>query len=55
MATTKTEFRYSQLSVSEMNIIITDVKVAVSCWKTLATEIGIPRTEQEMMSSAFRY
>ena len=46
---------YFQLSVAEMNTIITEVKTAVSDWKNIAREIGISRAEQELMSGAFRY
>jgi serine/threonine-protein kinase HipA len=46
---------YFQLTVSDMDSIIKEVKVAVSSWKVVAQNIGISRTEQEMMASAFRY
>jgi serine/threonine-protein kinase HipA len=46
---------YFQLTASEMNSIVTEVKNAVSCWKSSARDIGISRTEQEIMASAFRY
>lgn len=46
---------YFQLSDAEMNTIIAEVKAAVSGWKDIAQEIGISRTEQEIMSAAFRY
>ena len=46
---------YFQLTVNEMNIIIAEVRKAVSDWKSYAKEIGISRAEQEMMSGAFRY
>ncbi|MFH0758998.1 MAG: HipA domain-containing protein [Bacteroidota bacterium] len=35
--------------------IIDEVKTAVSGWKTLATHLEIPRSEQQIMASAFRY
>lgn len=44
---------YFQLTNSEMNKIITQVKVGTKNWRMLATEIGIPRQEQELMSQAF--
>lgn len=46
---------YFQLSGSEMDSIIGEVKSAVSSWKSIAKTIGISRTEQEIMSSAFRF
>jgi len=46
---------YFQLSVAEMNTIITEVKTAVSSWKNIAREMGISRAEQELMSAAFRF
>ncbi|GAB1445706.1 HipA domain-containing protein [Flammeovirgaceae bacterium] len=45
---------YFQLTDKQMNSIIHDVKNAVSKWKSIATEIGIPRQEQQLMESAFR-
>jgi len=46
---------YFQITNSEMDSIIREVKSSVSCWNVVAKEIGISRTEQEMMASAFRY
>jgi serine/threonine-protein kinase HipA len=46
---------YFQLTNSEMDSIIREVKAAVSCWKVVAKEIGISRSEQEIMASAFRH
>jgi len=46
---------YFQLTVPEMETIITEVKTAVSRWKAVAQDIGIFRAEQEIMASAFRY
>ncbi len=46
---------YFQLTESMMESIITDVKNSVSNWKLIAQEIGITKSEQEIMSSAFRY
>ncbi len=46
---------YFQLTLPEMETIITEVKTAVSCWKVVAQDIGISRAEQEVMASAFRY
>jgi serine/threonine-protein kinase HipA len=45
---------YFQLSLIEMDLIIKEVLDAVSCWKQVAQEIGISRTEQEIMSAAFK-
>jgi serine/threonine-protein kinase HipA len=45
---------YFKLANSEMDSIIREVKAAVSCWKVVAKEIGISRSEQEIMASAFR-
>ena len=46
---------YFQLSDIDMNTIIAEVKTAVSGWKNVANNIGIARSEQEIMSSAFQY
>jgi len=46
---------YFQLDKTNMNQILNEVKEAVSQWKVVATEIGISRAEQEIMSSAFIY
>lgn len=45
---------YFQLSGSAMDTIIHEVKTAVSNWRAIAMKIGISRTEQEIMASAFR-
>jgi len=45
---------YFRLNEKEMKRIIDEVKSAVSGWKNLASEIGISRNEQNLMSSAFR-
>jgi hypothetical protein len=37
-----------------MHRILEDVTTAVSTWETLADELGIRRSEQEEMRSAFR-
>lgn len=44
---------YFRLDEEEMDQIIKEVINAVKDWKTLAQQIGIPRSEQELMSSAF--
>jgi serine/threonine-protein kinase HipA len=46
---------YFRLTVPQMEEIIDEVKSAVSNWKNIAREIGISRTEQEMMTSAFHF
>lgn len=46
---------YFQLSDTEMNNIIKEVKMAVTGWKNIARDIGISRAEQELMRAAFRY
>lgn len=37
-----------------MDTIIVEIKKVVSGWKKVAAEIGISRSEQELMSSAFK-
>jgi serine/threonine-protein kinase HipA len=44
---------YFRLNNNQMEIIITEVTSAISQWKTTAKEIGIPRSEQELMEKAF--
>ncbi len=46
---------YFQLSEIEMNSIHSEVKSVVRGWKKLASKIGISRTEQEVMSAAFKF
>lgn len=45
---------YFRLSNEEMNLIIDEVKSAVTCWQDVAKEIGIPRNEQLLMTGAFK-
>lgn len=45
---------YFQLTDLKMDAIIAEVVNAVSGWKSIAHKIGIPRSEQEIMASAFR-
>jgi serine/threonine-protein kinase HipA len=45
---------YFQLVPFEMDKIVNDVHTAIRIWKDIAKEIGISRTEQEMMAPAFR-
>lgn len=44
---------YFRLDVEKMNIIINEILESVSQWKEIATKIGIPRSEQELMEKAF--
>jgi serine/threonine-protein kinase HipA len=44
---------YFQLSMAEMELIISEVSAAVATWRDVAAEIGIPRSEIEQMSPAF--
>lgn len=39
----------------EMNQIITEVTTVVKNWKSVAKQIGISRSEQDLMASAFNY
>lgn len=45
---------FFQLSISEMDTIINQVIAAVGKWREVARMIGISRSEQEMMASAFK-
>jgi serine/threonine-protein kinase HipA len=45
---------YFRLTSLEMDKIIDEVKTAVKTWKVEAKKIGIPRSEIELMASAFR-
>jgi len=45
---------YFRLSEKEMNVIIEEVISSVSGWQRIAKEIGISRSEQMLMSKAFR-
>jgi serine/threonine-protein kinase HipA len=45
---------YFRLDNSKMDLIISEVNIAVCDWKIIATKIGIPRSEQELMSMAFK-
>ncbi|WP_026768679.1 type II toxin-antitoxin system HipA family toxin [Asinibacterium sp. OR53] len=46
---------FFQLRNEQMNSIITEVKLAVQQWAVIAGKIGIRKTEQDRMASAFRY
>lgn len=45
---------YFKLNSSQMETIISEVLQSVRQWKTMADEIGISRTEQELMQGAFK-
>lgn len=45
---------YFRLNEVRMNQIIDEVRSSVSGWRKLASEIGLPRSEQNLMASAFR-
>lgn len=45
---------YFRLNNDQMNKIIQDVTNVVSQWKEVATKLGIPRSEQELMQKAFK-
>ena len=45
---------YFRLSEKQMDQIITEVISSVSSWRNVAKDIGIPRSEQELMAGAFR-
>ena len=46
---------YFQLSESEMDSILNEVKETVSTWKNEALKIGISKAEIDLMEGAFRY
>lgn len=46
---------FFKLNDRKMDQILGEVKDAVSNWRKVATRIGIPRKEQELMAGAFRY
>jgi serine/threonine-protein kinase HipA len=45
---------YFRLGQKEMEEIIDEVKSSISRWQKIAAEIGIPRSEQMLMSPAFK-
>lgn len=45
---------YFRLGTKEMNDIIEEVISSVSGWRNIANQVGIPRTEQTLMSGAFK-
>ncbi|MCF8381850.1 MAG: type II toxin-antitoxin system HipA family toxin [Bacteroidales bacterium] len=46
---------FFQLTKLEMETTITDVKKVVRNWRMIARDIGISKSDQEIMASAFRY
>lgn len=44
---------YFRLTPNKMEKIISEIRNSVSQWQDIANKIGIPRSEQEMMKSAF--
>jgi len=46
---------YFQLNISEMDSIIAKIKKVVSNWRVIASNIGIAKSDQDFMASAFRY
>jgi serine/threonine-protein kinase HipA len=46
---------YFQLDIKQMDVILGEVKIAVSEWKTIAKDIGISRPEIQLMEGAFRF
>jgi len=45
---------YFQLTNRQMEEIINGTKAVARTWKTIATEIGIPKSEQELLEQAFQ-
>ena len=45
--------QFFQMKDSQMHQIIKEVVSVVNDWRPLASKLGIPRAEQEMMSPAF--
>lgn len=50
----KSAGEYFRLNNNQMDTIIQEVTTVVSQWKDLATKIGIPRSEQEIIQKAFK-
>jgi serine/threonine-protein kinase HipA len=46
---------YFKLQSNEMNNILKEVKNSVKQWEKIATEIGIPRSERNIMAPAFKF
>lgn len=45
---------YFRLGKNDMNNILSEVQSVISGWRKVATEIGIPRSEQTLMAAAFK-
>lgn len=45
---------YFRLGEKEMDEILTEVRSAIVGWQKIATETGIPRSEQTLMAAAFK-
>lgn len=45
---------YFQLNDTQMDRILDEVKAAIANWKKIAKEIGISRSEQQLMEAAFK-
>lgn len=45
---------FFRLDEGQMNQIITEVSASVAAWEKIADQIGIPRSERELMRGAFR-
>ena len=52
---TKSVGEFFMLNVDQMDEILNQVKLVVKNWRSIATEIGIPRSEQDRMESAFKF
>ena len=46
--------KYFRLSKTQMETIINEVSVSVRGWQTIAKQIGISKSEQNLMSGAFK-
>jgi serine/threonine-protein kinase HipA len=44
---------FFRLTDQQMNVIINEVQTSVSQWQAIASKIGIPRREQELMAKSF--
>ncbi len=47
--------KYFGLSTERASAILGEVRTAVSGWQKIATRLGIPRSEQEIVAKAFNY
>ena len=45
---------YFKLTVKEMDLILDELKTAVTKWQVIANDIGISRAEQTLMAGAFK-